>query len=421
MLRITPAYSDVLRRISNADVSFVLGRLVKISSQCYKKEEGKCCLAVRDILEGWGIRSKLQPVDKPSYRRYNVIAALKGIEEKPRLLFNCHVDTVPTEGMEFNPLRGIVKHGRVYGRGASDDKSGIATGMVSLKALSEAGFPLKGNFIFAAVSDENGQALGVKTMLKRGLTADWGIVAEPTANRVVIAHRGRIDLVVTVRGKAGHSGSPGSGVNAIVKMASLIGTIEKELPRYLARKSFARMPEMRPSFNVSVIQGGLVQNIIPSECKVIIDRRIIPGETHEEAFNEVKEIVREATEKDRDLRAEVKVFEKPDQFPNCPEHTPIKPMPPYEGRKMPLDLAPNARIAEVARAACESVLRKDNGFSMYPGHTAAEVLTHTGGIPSIVLGPGEPDKSFAPDESVRIRDVTRGAKIVSLIAMKLLS
>jgi acetylornithine deacetylase/succinyl-diaminopimelate desuccinylase family protein len=421
MLRISSAYNDVLGRISDEDASIVIRKLVKISSQCYKREEGNCCLAIRDILEGWGIRAELQPVDKPSYRRYNVISTLRGSERKPRLLFNCHVDTVPTEGMTFDPLGGVVKHGRVYGRGASDDKSGIAAGMIALKVLSGAGFPLKGDFVFAAVSDENGQALGVKTMLRRGLSADWGIVAEPTANRVVIAHRGRVDLVVTVKGEAGHSGAPGSGLNAIVKMATLIGTIEKELPRYLSRKRFRRMPELRPSFNVSVIQGGLVQNIIPGECKVIIDRRIIPGETHKEALDEVKEVVRRAKEKDRDLRAEVEVFERPDQFPTCAEHTPIKLMPPYEGKKMPLDLEPDARIAKVARGACEAVLRKDYGFSMYPGHTAAEVLTYAGGIPSIVLGPGEPRKSFAPDESVKIRDVAQGARIVALIAMGLLS
>jgi succinyl-diaminopimelate desuccinylase len=414
-------YAEVLERISEGDIARVIRRLVKISSQCYKKEEGRCCLAIRDILEGWGIRAELQPVDSPSFKRYNVMSILHGSEGKPRLLFNCHVDTVPTDGMKFDPLGGVVKNGRVYGRGASDDKSGIAAGMVALKALSEAGLPLKGDFVFAAVSDENGQALGVKTMLRRGLSADWGIVAEPTANHVVIAHRGRVDLVVTVKGEAGHSGAPGSGINAIVKMAALIGTIEKELPMYIRGKKFGRIPELRPSFNVSVIQGGLVQNIIPSECKVIIDRRTIPGETHEEAFNEVKEIVRKAKEKDRCLRAEVEVFETSDQFPTCAEHTPIKLMPPYEGKKMPLDLAPDARIALVARGACEAVLGVDNGFSTYPGHTAAEVLTYAGGIPSIVLGPGEPSKSFAPDESVKIRDVAQGARIVSLIAMDLLS
>jgi acetylornithine deacetylase/succinyl-diaminopimelate desuccinylase family protein len=415
------SYTDVLGRISEEDVGRIVRKLVRISSQCYKKEEGRCCLAIRDILEGWGIKAELQPVDRPSCMRYNVMSTLRGSEGKPRLLFNCHVDTVPTDGMEFDPLGGVVKNGRVYGRGASDDKSGIAAGMLALRALFEGGSPLRGDFIFSAVCDENGQALGVKTMIRPGLKADWGIVAEPTANRVVIAHRGRIDLVVTVRGEAGHSGAPGSGVNAIVKMAASIGIIEKELPRYIRGRKFGRMPELRPSFNVSVIQGGLVQNIIPGECKIIIDRRIIPGETHEQALSEVKEIVRRATDKESDLRAKVEVFENPDQFPTCAEHTPIKLMPPYKGKKMPLDLSPDTKIAKVARRACKAILGKDEGFSMYPGHTAAEVLTYTGGIPSIVLGPGEPRKSFAPNESVRIRDVAQGAKIVSLIAIELLS
>lgn len=406
--------------IPEKEVVQVLRRLVRIPSECYKKEEKGVIVAVKGLLEDWGISAKLQSLNSGETGRFNVVASF-GESEKPVLLLNTHADTAPAAGMSVNPFGAVLSRGRVYGRGACDNKAGIVAGIFALKALHEAGIELEGKFVFTAVSDENGQQLGVTDIMNSDIHPKWGIVSEPTGNRVVVAHRGRMDIVITVKGMAAHSGSPQLGRNAILAMAKLVVALDQGLKSKFAGKYYAKYPVLRPSFNISVVQGGVTQNLVPAECKIMIDRRITPGETPRLALQEIQDIVLELTTKDAGLDVLVEEFKNEDQFATCPLHTPLKLMPPFKGRKQPIDVPTNQPIVTAAREACKKVLGKDLGISVYGGHTAADAFNNIARVPTIVLGPGESEQSFSPNEYVLVSSVVEGARIYAATVMNLLS
>ena len=169
----------------------------------------------------------------------------------------------------------MIQNGRLYGRGSVDDKGSVAAMMYAMRLLKEHKIETYSDIYFAAAAEEEFSYKGVLRLLEDGIPFDAAVVGEGTSVHVC---KGNVRFKIVSRGLAGHSSRPWEGRNAIVAMANVICELEKKLfPLYEQKKHPLLGP---PTFNISLIHGGKLINIVPDYCEIQIDRRVLPGETN---------------------------------------------------------------------------------------------------------------------------------------------
>src|SRR5688500_8194298 len=210
--------------------------------------------------------------------RPNVLAALGG-GDGPTLLWNAHLDTVPPGNLQAwttDPYGGEIRDGRLYGRGASDDKGGVAVMAAAAVAVARAG-GVRGTLKLSFVIGEETGHVGTRAALQRGLAADLAVVGEWSGStRIGIGYRGALWLAFETRGRAAHGSRPMRGLNAIDVMT------EQVLPRLKATPmTFERHPVFmiqEPTWNVGTIEGGLGTSVVADRCRATTDLRLVPGQ-----------------------------------------------------------------------------------------------------------------------------------------------
>lgn len=207
--------------------------------------------------------------------RTNVIATLDSRKPGPTLLFNGHLDVVPIVDQslwEFPPFEAVVNGGVLHGRGSADMKGAIAAAVVAGHALRETGFA--GRYVLHLVADEEvfGPHGTIALRDRDRIVADAAIVGEPTSLRVGVAQRGLLWTRVTTHGEAAHGSIPDRGVSAIEAMARAVLALRS--------MSFDRKHPLlgTPSINIGTIRGGGKINIVPAQCEMEVDERVLPGD-----------------------------------------------------------------------------------------------------------------------------------------------
>jgi len=214
---------------------------------------------------------------------------LKGMEKvnlvaTPRKLFSteavelalvCHTDTVPYPDDWAEAVRPKVINGRVYGRGACDVKGFLACILAAVGDLEVS----EHSVAVAFTADEEIGCVGAKRMLgERQLYARNAVVGEPTRLRPVVAGKGYALGEVAVRGKAAHSAFPQAGRSAILDAASLIDSIRK-VGRQAEMQRHERFDPPFTTINIGTISGGAAKNIVPAECRFLVEWRPVPGQS----------------------------------------------------------------------------------------------------------------------------------------------
>ncbi len=209
-------------------------------------------------------------------------------------LLNAHMDTVGVKDYPEAYSAGI-KDNRVYGRGSSDDKSGVATMLEVMHALNEK--PAKNQVIFAfTVWEESmsGRTDGASKIAKR-VKASHGLVLESTAHEnndieIHIGCKGRFQYTISIFGKAAHSGSPENGVNSIYLASKLIEKLKN-----LETKSLKITNEITKESKFSITQIDAMEgvNIIPAKCNLTADYRALPGEEPDKILERIKKVCKE--------------------------------------------------------------------------------------------------------------------------------
>ena len=318
----------------------------------------------------------------------------------PALLYNAHVDVVPTgslEAWDYPPFKGQVVDGRVYGRGSGDDKASVAAQVMGAIAVARSGVPIKGALIVNVDGDEetggrHGARYAVENMKRK---PDFVVAGEQTLNRICVGERGGAGTTVTVYGRAAHAALPWEGVHAIEGMVKILSALDTELwPKLDAR----RHPLFDPpsTKTISMIEGGVKQNVVPDRCQVYIDRRIVPGETSDGAVDEIRQIAERVVSQIPGMRVEV-------TGPSGVKATLSDP-------KSPL---------VQAMAAANSALGLDpapTGYNMATDgrHFAAA------GIPTVIYGPGDFSLAHVPNEWVGVDEVMEATRAYALTALNLL-
>src|SRR5437868_3166761 len=281
----TPGFSglgtDVLAAISEPETLNLLRALIRVPSENPPGNEDAIAGTLVSYFEGSGVPVCLREV-RPG--RPNVVAEV-GSADGPTLVFNGHLDTVPVgEGWTVDPFGGDVRDGRVYGRGACDMLGGVAAMCAAAVALKRSGLPIKGRLVVHAVVDEEVDAIGSQLAADE-VEADWVVVTEPTGGKVYAFGKGQVNVEVTFRGRAAHSSVPEVGHNAIHDAAAFVMLVEQEHRRLKATAGGDVGP---PTFSTGVIRGGLTGSIVPEDCTVVVDRRVLPLETLDEGLAHVE-------------------------------------------------------------------------------------------------------------------------------------
>ncbi len=219
------------------------------------------------------------------------------------LVIYTHLDVVPTEGdWATDPFELVKKNGRVYGRGVSDSKGAVAALMAALQALLKDKLPKYNLSILLTTDEEVGGYSGLCYFTDIGLIkGNYMLCMDGFSDDVVIGSNGVINWEIEVHGKSAHSGSSFLGINAVEKalpvMESLM-TLKKKvesgrslLPASSALASLG-IKNLMPILNITVIKGGIKENIVPDRCTIRGDRRVIPEEEMEVAMAEIEKAVK---------------------------------------------------------------------------------------------------------------------------------
>ncbi|MBF0387648.1 MAG: ArgE/DapE family deacylase [Candidatus Omnitrophica bacterium] len=230
--------------------------------------------------------------------RPNVIAVLKGSlprKEAAReaLLLTPHTDVVPVgAGWKFNPFGKDIVNGRIYGRGASDDKGNLACAMEALHSLVEDGYRPRKDVVLAATADEEtGSHLGIKPLLQKGvLRPRLALVLDSVDHDTVIAQKGLFHSRIRVFGKKAHGATNWRGVNAIEQAAEIIKRLKAHQFQFKAHALLNH-----PTVNIGTISGGDKVNMVADLCEFSVDLRYMPGMDPKVVIGTVKKIASEVT------------------------------------------------------------------------------------------------------------------------------
>ncbi|MFW6115974.1 MAG: M20 family metallopeptidase [Chloroflexota bacterium] len=387
---------EVLAEINRDELVALAQDLIRIPSENPPGNEKPVADFLARRLREMGTQVQVKDVDE-HVGRPNVLSIWDTGVEGPTLLFNAHLDVVPAgQGWSVDPFAGEIRDGRLYGRGACDMKGPLAAVVTAIETLRRVGTPLRGTVVLAGVVGEEQDQSGTRQLVKDGIVADYGIVAEPTTLVPVIAHKGEVYYEITTFGKAAHGSVPHLGVNAVEKMVPVIQGVQA-LGERLKEKSHPLCGH--PTVNLGVIKGGEISNAVPDRCMIQLDRRLIPSETFEEADAEIYDIVTRAAEADREFEAEVKV-----------------PM-----TWKPMEVAEDEPIVLALRRQTEAVMGQDPGLEGWPATCDANLMVNEGGIPTCIFGPGDLfGQAHKPDESIEIDELVMGAQIYALTILDLL-
>ncbi|WP_177237897.1 M20 family metallopeptidase [Paenibacillus sp. 1_12] len=355
---------------------------------------------VADWLEVWALNFGAQVVRQTvEPGKDNVIITLD-LGPGPCLVFNTHMDVNDPSGQvwstpPFEP-RLSLDESRLYGVGACDAKGSLVSMMAAMEQVAKEHEHLQGKLVLTAVMGEEAGGIGSLFLVQQGMQADGAVVGEPTGLAVAIAHKGTYMRRLRFRGRAAHSGRPELGVNAIVHASKFIVEYEK----LNSKLSLNAHPLLGPaSAAVTIIQGGTRQNTIPNLSEIIIDRRLIPGETHADADRELEQILGVMQE-------------------TIPELT-IDPIEVVVAT-IPSETLADKEIVSISLEAVEHVLGEQQHAHGFRAGCDMSKLVTIAGIPTIILGPGSLDQAHAPDEFVEIAQVEQAAQIYERIARQFL-
>ncbi|WP_308163883.1 M20 family metallopeptidase [Nonomuraea sediminis] len=373
-----------------------LVRIPSTNDPARGRDEQPAAELVAEKMRSWG----WEPVFyEAAPGRPNVVAVVEGGLPGPTLMFEGHTDVV-TEGdlseWTVDPFGGEIRDGKLWGRGSADMKSGLAATLYATRALQLAG-PFPGRIKVCALADEEGLMIGAHHFVESGLAADvdGAIVAEPEAGEICAVAKGALRLRVDFTGKMAHGAMPQHGRNPIQAVGSLLvalRTYQEELQKRFPAHEHLGEVYVTPT----VARAGTEEqvNVIPAVASVFIDVRTITGVSHDEVAARVLDLAGY-----EGISAEVTVLvDRP-----------------------PVDVPVSDPLIVALAGAHEAVTGAPAVYGGVPGSTDGTVLTHWGGIPSVVYGPGGKWIAHQADEFVEVEEIVRCTRVFAEAARRFLT
>jgi len=326
--------------------------------------------------------------------RANVIGRIKGTGGGPKLMLNGHLDVVPPGELDqwrHPPFEPHVEDGQLFGRGSCDMKGGISAILAAVKSIAGSKTKLKGDLLVTFVADEESLGKGVNDIVERGYSADMAVIGEPTRLQVVTAHKGLIWVELSTFGKSAHastvkSNDRGDEVNAIYKMCKAISATENYLP---ALEKINHKLVGNPTISVGEISGGTKPNVVPDNCRAIIERRMLPGERSDQVIQEIRKLFDSIGMSDRKFKYDLQIVNIRDAA----------------------EISEHEKIVKLCRNSVKEITGIDPGITGFIATSDMATLVNRAKIPTVLLGPGDLAKAHAPNESVSIKELILAARI----------
>jgi len=312
--------------------------------------------------------------------RPNLVATIGGSASKPPLAFTGHTDVVPLgmRGWSVPPFEAPIRDGKVWGRGASDMKAGVAAFVAAAVDMAPRLAGTAGVTLLITAGEETGSE-GAIALAKSGRLPLAGalVVAEPTSNRPLLGHKGALWLTAATSGVTAHGSMPDKGVNAVYKAARIATALEGF---DFNVKRHALMGQ--PTLNLGFLRGGLNVNSVPDRAEIGIDCRTIPGMSHAMLREQIQSLL----------------------GPEAAITTQVDLEPVYTPSDEPW-------MASV-HALCAALQGAKPTIETAPYFTDASVLTPAlGGVPTVILGPGEAATAHQTDEWCETARIDEAAEI----------
>lgn len=221
--------------------------------------------------------------------RTNIVGKVGNAKKGPKLMIDCHMDTVPVgKDWKTDPFKLVEKNGTFYGRGVCDNKGQLAAMLLAAKELKRTEGKLKGQIIFVGGADEEkGSSKGLHWLIEKGyVKPDMGIIPDVTGfHNIITAQKRLLHLKVSVKGKSAHGATPSQGKSAIMPMVKFLNALDQHKFKTKPNKYF-RCHTM----NIGTIRGGNAVNMVPDHCECEIDFRLIKNQTKSYILGELKKI-----------------------------------------------------------------------------------------------------------------------------------
>jgi len=318
--------------------------------------------------------------------RPNIVAILKGTDPRPKaqkhaILITPHFDTVPIgNGWKYKPFGGWIHKGKLYGRGATDDKGNLASCMEVMRSLVEDNVKLKKDVVMAAtVDEETGSHYGIIPLLKnKVLRPEFALVMDSDEFDTIVAQKGLIHGRIQIFGKKSHSAYNWRGVSAIELGAEVICRLKKLQYPY-KRHNMLRAPTM----NIGVIRGGEKVNMVCDFCEFTFDHRFLPGSDPQKILKKIRNMIEGVTKKYKILVDDI---------------------------QQPYELDPHNRCVKLyvktaKKYKCQAVCKGSEG---------ATVITFFKkyGVPAFATGFGAHGTAHTNDEYIRVTSLCRGTRVL---------
>ncbi len=309
----------------------------------------------------------------------------------PTLLFGAHLDVVPATKSHWktDPFCPVEKDGCIIGRGAVDMLGGLCAAAAAMVDLSK--HTLTGRVIFAATAGEETDSCGVKRFIEQYQSKIkdpvGAIITEPTGMKILRAHRGILWLKVETYGKTAHGSTPHEGINAILKMNTLIDQLKSWKIPHTPHPLLGGC-----SMSINRIAGGSATNIIPDHCSLELDIRTLPDQDHSVIIDKLQGLCDDLGKTDSDFKTQISTIRTLNAL-ETPEQTPF------------------------VKAVCQAT---EIAETQTAGFTTDGPYFEKLNTPVLIFGPGDGSFCHKPDEFIEIEAIKEARKMYYRIASQTL-
>lgn len=348
-------------------------------------QERRCAQYLGKLLEDGGFEVAFYEFAEG---RTSLVARMEAGANRLPLCFSGHMDTIPlgAESWRRDPFGGVVDGDKVYGRGASDMKSGLAAMVVAALRLRKLSRNSAGMTLVFTAGEETGSQGASHLAGLKGVLGQCGalVVGEPTSNYPLVGHKGSLWLEIQTSGITAHGSMPERGVNAIYKAIDVVNKL-REFDFNLSPHPFLG----RPTLNVGTIAGGLNINSVPDRAAIGVDIRTIPGLRNDEVYAKMKSYLGEAVSIRRVIDVASIITDPENEWIQTVFDIMVSF---HQERPVP------------------------RGVAYF---TDASILTPAfNNPPTVILGPGEPAMAHKTDEFCHISKIEEAAEVYFEIARK---
>ncbi|MFD1360445.1 M20 family metallopeptidase [Lentibacillus salinarum] len=353
-----------------------LQEMIQVNSSNPPGNEYDVAKLMAERCESTGIPYKISEVQP---NRNNFEIQLKG-RGSGKLILCGHMDTVlpGKQSWKYSPFSGEIDGDKLYGRGASDMKSGLSAMFLAVESLIKEGKPLAKDVVFLATAGEEVDSCGARQYLQEqnldGVEAL--VIGEPTDEKVVVGHKGAFWVEINIVGKTAHGAMPDRGINAVEWIQKVMEIIESLKSKW----KISATPLGESSAAMTKINGGVQTNVIPDHCSINIDIRSVPPQSHDQLYSELKEKLNE-------------IFSSND----APEYN------------MNILLDRPSILTDRSSKIIKTALDISNHDSIHgvSYYTDGAVLNPKSKIPTLIYGPGDEKLAHQPNEYVHINAYLR--------------